>query len=249
MASIELKNVGVHYLIPQAKSAGLVGAVRSLAMGGVIGKQHGRVGVTALDDISLSLANGDRLGLIGHNGAGKSTLLRVLAGILPPTSGRIRVEGRISALMSIQLGLDSYSTGYENIRSRARFMGLTEDEIDAKFDDIASFSELGDYLDLPIRSYSAGMRLRLAFSIATAFSPEILILDEWLSAGDDYFQKKARTRLTGLIDKTGIFAFASHNDGLMERMCNKGLVLHQGKPAFFGEIKEALAFHKDKPKT
>lgn len=248
MASIELNNVGVHYLIPQAKSAGLVGAMRSLAMGGVIGKRHGRIGVTALDDISLTLVNGDRLGLIGHNGAGKSTLLRVLAGILPPTSGRIRVEGRVSALMSIQLGLDSYSTGYENIRSRARFMGLTEEEIDARFDDIAAFSELGDYLDLPIRSYSAGMRLRLAFSIATAFSPEILILDEWLSAGDDYFQKKARERLTGLIDKTGIFAFASHNDALMARMCNKGMVLHQGKPVFFGEINEALAFHKNVPR-
>ncbi len=247
MASIVAEHIGVHYLIPQAKSVSLLGSVKSLTMGGVIKRNHGRLGITALDNISLSLQDGDRLGLIGHNGAGKSTLLRVLAGILPPTSGRIRVEGRVSALMSIHLGLETFSTGRENIRGRARFMGLTEEEIDEKFDDIATFCELGNYLDLPIRAYSAGMRLRLAFSIATAFSPEILILDEWLSAGDEYFQKKARGRLTKLIDQTGIFAFASHNESLQQRMCNKGLVLRNGKIAFFGDVAEAHAFNKEAP--
>ena len=245
MTSIELKQVSVHYLVPQAKSVGLLSSVKALTMGGVIRRNHGRVGITALDNVSLKLKAGDRLGLIGHNGAGKSTLLRVLSGILPPTSGRVRIEGRMSALMSIHLGLDKHSTGYENIRGRARFMGLAEEEIDKQYQEIAEFSELGDYLNLPILTYSAGMRLRLAFSIATAFSPEILILDEWLSAGDEYFQQKARKRLESLIARTGIFAFASHNEKLLERMCNKALVMRQGKMVFFGGVQDAVAYGKE----
>ncbi len=244
MTSIVLENVGVHYLLPQARSSGLLNSVRSLAMGGVIKKDHGRIGVTAIDGVTFSLKDGDRLGLIGHNGAGKTTLLRVLAGILPPTSGRLTITGRVSALMSIHLGLDSYASGYDNIRIRARYMGCTEDEIDAGFDDIVRFSELGDYLSLPIKTYSAGMRLRLAFSVATAFRPDILILDEWLSAGDESFQSKARDRLTSLIDRTGIFAFASHSSTLQQKMCNKALVLQKGRVAFLGDVGEALEFHK-----
>lgn len=244
MTSIVLENVGVHYLLPQARSSGLLNSVRSLAMGGVIRKNHGRIGVTAIDGVTFSLKDGDRLGLIGHNGAGKTTLLRVLAGILPPTTGRLTITGRVSALMSIHLGLDSYASGYDNIRIRARYMGCTEDEIDAGFDDIVRFSELGDYLSLPIKTYSAGMRLRLAFSVATAFRPDILILDEWLSAGDENFQSKARDRLTSLIDRTGIFAFASHSSTLQQKMCNKALVLNKGRVVFAGDVGEALEFHK-----
>lgn len=245
MTSITLHDVGVHFLIPQSKSAGLIASVKSLSTGGVIRKDHGRVGVTALQSVSLNLAEGDRIGLIGRNGAGKSTLLRVLGGILPPTSGRIRIVGRVSALMSIHIGLDAQSTGRENITFRARYMGMTEDEIAARIDEIAEFSELGDYLNLPMRTYSAGMRLRLAFSVATAFEPDILILDEWLSAGDRDFQAKARRRLSGLIDKAGIFAFASHNDDMMRRICNKGIVLRKGSVAFLGDMEEALAFRDE----
>ncbi|HNR75538.1 MAG TPA: ABC transporter ATP-binding protein [Parvularculaceae bacterium] len=244
MASITLEDVGVHYLLPQARSAGLLNSVRSLAMGGVVRRNQGRIGVTAIDGVSFDLRDGDRLGLIGHNGAGKTTLLRVLAGILPPTSGRIAISGRVSALMSIHLGLDSYASGYDNIRIRARYMGCSEDEIAASFDEIVAFSGLDDYLALPIRTYSAGMRLRLAFSVATAFNPDILILDEWLSAGDEAFQTKARDRLVNLIDRTGIFAFASHSSSLQKRMCNKGMVLLKGRVAFFGDVEEALDFHK-----
>ena len=244
MASIELQQVGVHYLIPQAKSAGLLNSVKALTLGGVIRRNQGRVGITALEDISLKLDDGDRIGLLGHNGAGKTTLLKVLAGILPPTSGRMRTEGHVSALMSIHIGLDQYATGYENIRIRARFMGLSDGEIEAHYDDIADFSELGDYLKLPIRAYSAGMRLRLAFSIVTAFSPDILILDEWLSAGDEKFQQKARERLTSLINRTGIFAFASHNEDLLKRLCNKTMVLEHGKPTYVGDVEGGIEFHK-----
>jgi len=240
MPSIVAENIGVHYLVPQAKSVGLMSSVRAIAMGGVFKRDHGRVGITALDDISLNLKKGDRLGLIGHNGAGKTTLLRVLAGILPPTSGRLRVSGRVSSLMSIHIGMDAYSTGFENIRTRSRLMGFDDAEIDAAFDDIASFSELNEYLSLPIKTYSAGMRLRLAFSIATAFNPDIIIMDEWLSAGDEYFQRKARDRMVGLIDRTGIIVFASHNKSMMSRMCNKAMVLSQGKAVFVGGVEDAI---------
>lgn len=242
--SIKLENVGVHFNLPQARSQGMMNSFKSVALGGVITQQKKRVGIHALDDISLHLKRGDRVALIGHNGAGKTTLLRVLAGIIPPTSGKIRVEGRISSLISIQLGLNNHATGRDNIRLRARYMGFTEKEIDGQFDDIIEFSNLSEFIDLPMRSYSSGMRLRLAFAIATAFRPDILILDEWLSAGDESFQKKASQRLGSLIERTGIFIFASHNSQVQARTCNMGIVLRRGKIQFSGDIKEAIQFNR-----
>lgn len=242
MARVTLENVGVHYALPFAEAMSLKNALSKLALGGHFGDGLGGVGVTALDGINLELEEGDRLGLIGPNGAGKTTLLRVLAGILPPTSGRLRIEGRISALLSIQTGLDQECSGLQNIRDRARHMGCSEAEIAEHFDDIAEFSELGEYLRLPMKTYSAGMRLRLAFAIATAFEPEVLVLDEWISAGDAQFQKKAQARLKKLIERAGVFAFASHNRRLQSAFCTKGLVLKNGKAVFLGPIDEALDF-------
>lgn len=242
MASIDIDNASVHFILPELRANSLRSALGRLSLGGVIGRGTGGLGVTAIDDISVHLKEGDRLGLIGHNGAGKTTLLKVLAAILPPTQGRVRIEGRISALLSIQLGLDAEVSGYDNIRSRARHMGRTEAEIDASFDEIAAFSELGEYLNLPMKTYSSGMRLRLAFAIATAFEPEILVLDEWLSAGDAQFQKKASQRLRELIARSGIFAFASHNTSMQRSLCNKGLVLVHGKIGFYGDIGDALDY-------
>lgn len=236
---LTLNNVSVHFLLPQIKSAGLLGAMRTVALGGLIQRAHQRVGLMALDNINLSLRDGDRLGIIGHNGAGKTTLLRVMASILPPSSGSIKIAGRISALMSISLGLDTHASGYDNIKYRARYMGCSEEEISEQFQDIVDFCELGDYLALPMKSYSAGMRLRLAFAVATAFQPDVMILDEWLSAGDQSFQTKAAKRLDKLIDKTGIVALASHNSNLLKRVCNKGLVLDRGRLVFIGPIDEA----------
>ncbi|MEN0653311.1 MULTISPECIES: ABC transporter ATP-binding protein [Hyphobacterium] len=242
MARIKLENVGVHYALPFADATSLRSALSKIALGGRIGDGLGGVGVTALEGVNLELFNGDRLGLIGPNGAGKTTLLQVMASILPPTSGRVVVEGRISSLLSIHTGLDQECSGLQNIRDRARHMGCTEGEIRRQFDDIAEFSELGDYLHLPMKTYSAGMRLRLAFAIATAFEPEVLILDEWISAGDAQFQKKAQARLSDLIERAGIFAFASHNRSLQSSFCTKGLVLEKGRPVFFGPINEALDY-------
>ena len=180
-------------------------------------------------------------GVVGPVGAGKTTLLKVLSGILPPTAGRIRIQGRTAGLLSIQLGLDTRASGYENIIIRARYMGVTEEEIQERFDDICEFSELGEYLHLPLKAYSSGMRVRLAFAIATAFDPDILILDEWLSAGDATFRDKASARMKNLIAQTGIFVMATHQVSLMKQMCNRGIVLKKGQIVFDGDLEEALA--------
>ena len=245
MAYMKLEDVAVHYLIPELKSAGLLSTVRAVNLGGKLQKLHGRSGVTALENINLELKDGDRLALMGHNGAGKTTLLRVLASILPPTEGRVRIEGQISALMTIRLGMSGTMSGYDNIRSRARYMGVPEKQIDAQFGQIAEFTELGDYLHLPINSYSSGMRVRLAFAIATAFYPDILILDEWLSAGDERFKNKASERMHSLIENTGIVAFASHNIGMLKNICNKAIVLKKGQIVFQGSVEEAAAILSD----
>lgn len=246
MACIELKHVGVEYLVREMRRSSLVSEAASFATGGVIDMSNEKkITISALKDVSLSFKDGDRVGLIGHNGAGKTTLLRVLSGILPPMQGSIRIEGRLAGLLSIQLGLDQNASGFENIYIRARYMGCSEEEIAERFDEICEFSELGDYLHLPLRTYSSGMRVRLAFSIATAFEPDILILDEWLSAGDATFRDKAAARLKDLIAQSGIFFMATHQPGLMKRMCTKGVVLEKGEVTFEGDVEEALARHAE----
>ena len=241
MARLHLEQVGVDFLVRDVHQSSLVSTARSFATGGVIDMSNRRkVCLNALRGISLDFQEGDRVGLIGHNGAGKTTLLKVLSGILPPTAGRLRIEGRVAGLLSIQLGLDTRASGYENIIIRARYMGVPEDEIRARFDDICAFSELGEYLHLPLKTYSSGMRVRLAFSIATAFDPDILILDEWLSAGDATFRDKASERMKNLISQTGIFVMATHQVSLMKQMCNRGVVLNKGQIVFDGDLDEAL---------
>ncbi len=247
MARIELQNVGVEYLVREMRRSSLVSAAKSFATGGDIDMSNrNKVMISALKDVSLTFGDGDRVGLIGHNGAGKTTLLRVLSGILPPMEGSILIQGRLAGLLSIQLGLDQNASGYENIFIRARYMGCSEEEIAERFDDICEFSELGDYLHLPLRTYSSGMRVRLAFSIATAFEPDILILDEWLSAGDATFREKAAERLKNLVAQSGIFFMATHQPGLMKRMCNKGVILEKGRVTFQGDVEEALEIHAGK---
>lgn len=245
MASLLLENVSVSYRVRDQSKAARPGLVKQYATGGILHASRKYVDVLALDGISVSLKDGDRLGLLGHNGAGKTTLLRVMSGILPPTSGRVRIEGNLSPLLSIQLGLNNQATGFENIFIRARYMGVPEREIRAQAEEIATFSELGDYIHLPMESYSSGMRLRLAFAIATAFSPDILVLDEWLSAGDAKFQSKAARRLHDLIDRTGIFVMASHNPNLIKRVCNAGIVLDQSRLVYSGPIDRAVDLYKE----
>ena len=195
----------------------------------------GVVIVKAIDDLSLRLESGDRLGLIGHNGAGKSTLLRVIAGIYWPTNGTVEILGRSVPLLDISLGMDELSTGRQNIRLRGLLLGMSQSEIEHKTEEIAEFTELGDYLDLPLRTYSSGMRMRLAFSICTAVDADILLLDEVLGVGDAAFQEKANQRLHQLQERAKIVVLAIHSNDIIRRTCNKVLWMEKGQVKMFGD--------------
>jgi ABC-type polysaccharide/polyol phosphate transport system ATPase subunit len=185
--------------------------------------------VTALEDVSFELQAGDRLGLVGPNGAGKTTLLKVLYGVYPATSGKIERSGRVDALFNINLGFRREATGRRNIVLRGLINGWTRGEIAERTDEIIAFSELGEFIDMPLYSYSQGMAARLAFAIATSFHPEILLMDEWIGAGDKGFQDKAKARMDEMVSKAGIIVLASHNETLIKRICNKVLVLEKGR--------------------
>jgi ABC-type polysaccharide/polyol phosphate transport system ATPase subunit len=185
--------------------------------------------VTAVNNITLHLKDGDRLGVMGPNGAGKSTLLRMLAGVYCPTSGRIEVSGRVASLIDISLGMDSEANGYENIRMRGVMMGLSLKKIRSMEEEIADFSGLGDFLAMPIRTYSTGMHLRLGFAVSTAVEADIILMDEWLSVGDSEFILKAEKRLENFIKRSSILVIASHSDALIHKTTNQVLRLEHGK--------------------
>jgi lipopolysaccharide transport system ATP-binding protein len=211
----------------------------SAATGGLLTTHKGgHVSIRALSEISLELNPGDRLGVIGHNGSGKSTLLRLLAGIYSPTSGTISISGTIASLMSISLGINQDNTGRENIYIRGKLMGLSKKQIDEKIEEIVAFSDLGAYIGLPVRTYSSGMALRLAFSVATTIRADIIIMDEWLSVGDEAFKDRAQARLNELVDESEILVIASHSRDLIERTCNRVLWLEHGLVKMLGDTKE-----------
>jgi lipopolysaccharide transport system ATP-binding protein len=193
--------------------------------------------VRALQDVSLSFGEGDRVGIIGGNGAGKSTLLRLLAGIYHPTRGRRTVRGRISSLFELSLGFEMEASGRQNIINRGYLQGETPRSIRAKMQEIADFCELGRYLDIPVRFYSAGMQVRLAFSIATTIRPEILLVDEVLSAGDMAFQAKARQRMREMMSRARIMVVVSHDLDTLAAVCDTGVWLHQGRVNMIGPMK------------
>lgn len=193
--------------------------------------------ITALDGVSFELRSGDRLGLIGPNGAGKTTLLKVLYGIYAPSSGGLSITGQVDALFNIGLGFRGEATGRRNIELRGLINGWSPDDVAARMDEIVAFSELGDFIDLPLKTYSQGMAARLAFAVATSFEPQVLLMDEWIGAGDPDFQEKARKRMAALADKAGIIVLASHNHLLLQKTCNKLLRLEAGKVAYFGDLK------------
>jgi lipopolysaccharide transport system ATP-binding protein len=200
--------------------------------------------VRALRDITLHMDHGDRLGIIGHNGAGKSTILKLLAGIYQPTSGMRRVEGRISSLFDIALGFEGEANGWENIAFRSYLQGETPTSVRAKKRAIADFSELGDFLNMPVRFYSAGMMVRLAFSIATAIEPEILLVDEVLSVGDMAFQIKARARMRDMMSKAQLMVLVSHDLDALPQMCNRALWLDHGQIRMMGSCAEVIAAYR-----
>jgi len=240
MASIHLNDVSVDFVLYQGSARSLKKTLLRSSSGALRQDEHHRITVKALSGVSLHLEHGDRVGLIGGNGAGKTTLLRVLAGVYEPTAGRIRVEGRITPLFDIGLGLDLDASGYDNIRMRAAYFGIDDDEIERKMEDIAAFTELGDYLDLPVRTYSAGMTLRLAFAAATAVDSEILLMDEWIAVSDTQFLEKAQRRAEGFVNRSSIMVVASHVEAVLQRLCNKLLWLDRGGVVRMGPVDEVL---------
>jgi len=215
---------------------------KTLNVGGEIGAgETGRIVIKALDGVSFQIHEGDRIGLLGHNGSGKTTLLRTLAGIYEPVSGELRANGRIVPLFDLQLGMDLDATGIENIWMRSKLLGLTTQQIKDSIADIAEFTDLGDYLEMPIRTYSTGMMLRLAFGISTAITPEILVLDEMVGAGDANFISRANDRLKSFLGRAGILMIASHSVTILRRWCNKGMLLERGKLLAFGPLDDILA--------
>ncbi len=229
-ARISVKDVDVDFPIYGSRHRSIKNAVLRAATGGLIAEDSAQhVVVKALSGLTFELHEGERVGLVGHNGSGKSTLLRVLAGAYEPIAGSVEVVGRVSSMLNITLGLDYEATGYENILIRAAVMGYKPREIEPLVDEIISFSELGDYIDIPMRTYSSGMALRLAFAVSTCVSADILLMDEWLSVGDAEFQNKAKRRLDALVDQAKILVLASHDEQLIKSNCNKVIRLSHGK--------------------
>ncbi|MCD4726533.1 MAG: ABC transporter ATP-binding protein [Pirellulales bacterium] len=237
MTLIKLDDVGLKF---QVRRAGRVSFKDYLLHGLFRRSKKTSFEVQALENINLTVEEKDRLGIIGPNGAGKSTLLKLLAGIYPPTSGRRKVVGRISSLFDIALGFETDANGWENIMYRGYLQGETPRSIREKTQPIAEFSELGDFLNMPVRYYSSGMKVRLAFSIATAIAPEILIVDEVLSAGDMAFQTKARERMKSLMSSARAVIVVSHDMKSLELTCDRVLWLDHGKMQLIGPAEEVI---------
>ncbi len=230
MAEIIFDNVTLRYPIFNSRSMSLRNQLVRIATGGTIESESGSaVVVTALKNVSFSLKNGDAVGLVGHNGAGKSTLLRTIAGIYQPASGNIRRKGKVATVLEIGAGLEPELSGYENIINLGMMMGMSQEEAKALTPDIEEFTDLGDFLQLPVRTYSSGMTMRLMFAVATAVTPEILLIDEMFSMGDAGFQEKSLARIRKLISSAQIFVFASHNPELIKTYCNRIFRLEHGQ--------------------
>jgi lipopolysaccharide transport system ATP-binding protein len=231
MSIIQAKNLIVEFPVIGANGAGsLRKSAINFATGGFFAKDiKNRTVVRALDNLSFTFNEGDRIGIVGHNGSGKSTLLQVLAGVYEPISGEIKVDGQVTSMLSITLGMDAEVSGIENIYLRGRLMGLSKSEVDGMVDRIIDFSELGNFIDLPLRAYSSGMTMRLAFSIATSVDSDIILMDEWLSVGDIGFVKKAQDRLMHMMEKSRLVVLASHNHSLVSNICTKVIQLEHGK--------------------
>ncbi len=248
MSRIELDHVTIDFPVYSARDRSLRSDIVSRVGGRFTStpRQEGRVVVRALDDLSLTLAPGDRLGLIGSNGAGKSTLLRAMSGVYEPTTGRMWIEGRTSSLLDISLGMDHELTGYQNIRLRGVFMGMSKREIEAQIPGIEAFCDLGDFLNLPVRTYSNGMMLRLAFAISTSNHPEIVLLDELIGVGDLDFRIKSRERLHRVIEAAHILVLATHDQEMLRQYCTTCAWIESGKLIMAGPIDDVLAAYSNR---
>ena len=238
---IKLTNVDLDYFVYSLRSQSLRSAVFNLAVGGKMYKAAGDVAaVKALSQINLEINEGDRIALVGHNGSGKTTLLKVIAGIYSPTRGELSIDGDITSMIALNAGIDMEATGLRNIHKLGLMRRLSRKAIDSRIDSIAEFSGLGDFLHLPVRTYSAGMQARLMFAVATEFEADILVLDEWLSAGDAAFMQKAAERMQRMVQEAKIVVIATHDHELVTRVCNRVCELQAGRIAFLGSTQEWL---------
>lgn len=241
MARIELTDASVTFTVRPHKKVSLKEyLVRGLFRSSV----NPAVAVHALSGINLSAKDGERIGVIGHNGAGKSTLLKLLAGIYPPTAGTREVDGRICSLFDISLGFEPEASGWDNITYRAYLQGETPASLKGKIDGIAAFTELGDFLDLPVRHYSSGMMMRLAFAISTAIEPEVLLVDEVLAVGDLSFQHKAQARMKEMMATARVMVIVAHDLGTIRDLCTSVVWMEHGQVKLQGRPGEVIAAYK-----
>ena len=237
--SLDLRGVSLEYPVYSVRAQSLRSAVMNVAVGGRLMRTRGdHTVVRALSDIHLRVGEGDRLALVGHNGSGKTTLLKVIAGIIEPTRGLMRVEGRITSMISLGSGMDWEQSGEQNIRNIATMRLMPKREIEARLPRIVEFSELGAYIHLPVKTYSAGMIARLTFSVATELDADILVLDEWLGAGDAEFRGKAAARMNAFVERARLVVLATHDHDLVAKVCNKVCELEAGQVRFFGTLDE-----------
>ncbi len=240
MSYLRLTSVDLNLPVGEASLSALFKPAPKAASDNRIGQRGSGRYCKALHDITLEIKSGENVGLIGVNGAGKSSLLRVLAGIYAPTEGSFRSQGKISTLFAATVGMMDNASGRENIFLSARTLGLSRAQIAAVKDDIIEFADLGEFIDLPIRLYSAGMRMRLGFAIATAIQPEVLLVDEVFGAGDTAFQQRAKQRIFQMMKSAGILVMATHSDPLIKSFCDRVIWLHEGRIRFDGRVEDGL---------
>jgi lipopolysaccharide transport system ATP-binding protein len=245
-SSIRLDNVTLDYFIYSVRAQSLRNAVFNLAVGGKLYKDQGDITVVrALENVSFNLVEGDRLALIGHNGSGKTSLLKVIAGVYHPARGRVDVQGSMASMVSANAGFDIDATGLQNIRKLGAMRLIPNKVIDERVGPIVEFSGLGDFVRLPVKTYSAGMMARLLFACATEFDSDIVVLDEWMAAGDAEFQLKAADRMRSFVQRAKILVLGTHFFPLVKDVCNKVCILDAGRIVYYGSTEEWVALGGD----
>lgn len=238
---VELHNVSLDLPVLTVSARSLRRTVLNRSVGGTLMRdENEHLVVRALENVSLNLYEGDRLGLVGHNGSGKTTLLRTIGGMYAPTKGIALVAGQVSAVLDVATGLDPEATGEENVRLLARYRGFTKEEARKAMPDIVEFTELGPFLQMPVKTYSAGMLSRLMFAVATSFRPDVLLLDEWITTGDEQFMVKAQARLENFVRSARVMVLATHNHDIIRRLCNKVGRMEGGRLVEFGTVEEVF---------